>query len=152
MPADRRIAARMGLGALSGYAWAMLSARALTRGFGHLTSVARQVAELIRSGAVVTVIEPDAAAVKAIGRNVLGPGRARSVGRGCASGISRVAVRLTVGSSSVCGCSASADAQLFADAQPATSKRRVVSCSGRSDMPQAGPGGGVGPGLLARLC
>jgi NTE family protein len=75
MPADRRIAARMGLGALSGYAWAMLSARALTRGFGHLTSVARQVAELIRSGAVVTVIEPDAAAVKAIGRNVLDPAR-----------------------------------------------------------------------------
>src|ERR1017187_7828609 len=77
MPADRRIAARMGLGALSGYAWAMLSARALTRGFGHLTSVARQVAELIRSGAVVTVIEPDAAAVKAIGRNVLDPARRR---------------------------------------------------------------------------
>src|ERR1035441_850705 len=75
MPADRRIAARMGLGALSGYAWAMLSARALTRGFGHLTSVARQVAELIRSGAVVTVIELDAAALKAIGRTGRDPAR-----------------------------------------------------------------------------
>jgi NTE family protein len=47
----------------------------LTRGFGHLTSVASQVAELTKSGAVVTVIQPDAAATKAIGRNVLDPAR-----------------------------------------------------------------------------
>jgi NTE family protein len=47
----------------------------LTRGFGHLTSVASQVAELTKSGAMVTVIQPDAAATKAIGRNVLDPAR-----------------------------------------------------------------------------
>jgi NTE family protein len=49
----------------------------LTRGFGHITRVARQVAGLTRSGAVVTVIEPDAASLKAIGRNILDPVRRR---------------------------------------------------------------------------
>ena len=53
----------------------------LTRGFGHLTSVASQVAELTRSGAVVTVIQPDAAATKAIGRNVLDPARRAAAAR-----------------------------------------------------------------------
>jgi NTE family protein len=53
----------------------------LTRGFGHITSVARQVAELTRSGAVVTVIEPDAASLKAIGRNILDPVRRPAAAR-----------------------------------------------------------------------
>jgi NTE family protein len=46
----------------------------LVRGFGHMTSVASQVSGLGGSSQVA-VIEPDQAAVKAIGRNVLNPAR-----------------------------------------------------------------------------
>jgi len=53
----------------------------LTRGFGHQTSVASQVAQLRRTGALVAVIEPDAAAVRAIGRNVLDPARRPAAAR-----------------------------------------------------------------------
>lgn len=47
----------------------------LTRGFGAMPSVARQARELVVGGSEVVVIEPDAAALKAIGRNVLDPAR-----------------------------------------------------------------------------
>ncbi len=53
----------------------------LTRGLGHMTSVATQVSELTRNGAVVTVIEPDGAARKAIGRNLLDPARRAAAAR-----------------------------------------------------------------------
>jgi NTE family protein len=46
----------------------------LTRGFGHMTSVASQVAGM-GSGTRTLVVEPDQAAVRAIGRNVLDPAR-----------------------------------------------------------------------------
>jgi NTE family protein len=52
----------------------------LFRGFGHLTSVARQVAELGGS-AKVAVVEPDKAALAAIGRNVLDPARRAQAAR-----------------------------------------------------------------------
>ena len=46
----------------------------LTRGFGHMQSVARQVARLGQA-AQTAVVKPDQAALKAIGRNVLDPAR-----------------------------------------------------------------------------
>jgi NTE family protein len=46
----------------------------LTRGFGHMQSVARQVAGL-GTEVQTAVVEPDEAALKAIGRNVLDPAR-----------------------------------------------------------------------------
>ncbi|MEV1290259.1 patatin-like phospholipase family protein [Micromonospora sp. NPDC049679] len=53
----------------------------LVRGGGQLTPVAAQVAELRRSGARVAVISPDAAAMVAIGRNVLDPARKAGAAR-----------------------------------------------------------------------
>ncbi len=47
----------------------------LTRGLTGRSDAAGQVAGLTRGGTVVTLIEPDAAAVRAIGRNVLDPRR-----------------------------------------------------------------------------
>jgi NTE family protein len=46
----------------------------LTRGFGHMQSVARQVGRLGQA-AQTAVVKPDQAALKAIGRNVLDPAR-----------------------------------------------------------------------------
>jgi NTE family protein len=46
----------------------------LTRGFGQMASVAKQVAGL-GGGAQAVVVEPDQAALKAIGRNLLDPAR-----------------------------------------------------------------------------
>jgi len=46
-----------------------------TAGFRAMPSVARQVARLVADGARVTVVSPDKAARRAIGRNVLDPAR-----------------------------------------------------------------------------
>jgi NTE family protein len=47
----------------------------LTRGIGPITPLARQVRELRAQGATVVVVSPDEASRRAIGRNVLDPGR-----------------------------------------------------------------------------
>jgi NTE family protein len=47
----------------------------ITRGLSRATGVRRQAAQLTAAGARVVVLEPDAAAVQAIGRNVLDPAR-----------------------------------------------------------------------------
>jgi NTE family protein len=47
----------------------------LVRGFRTMPSVASQVAELRSGGSAVAVVEPDRAALEAIGRNVLDPAR-----------------------------------------------------------------------------
>jgi NTE family protein len=45
----------------------------VTQGLGHMTSPARQAAQLAASGARVILVSPDKAALQAIGRNVLDP-------------------------------------------------------------------------------
>jgi len=47
----------------------------ITQGFGHMTSPATQAAALTQAGASVVLIKPDAAAVEAIGKNLLDPAR-----------------------------------------------------------------------------
>lgn len=47
----------------------------ITRGFGPMVGVGRQIAALRRAGARVALVAPDAAALQAIGRNVLDPAR-----------------------------------------------------------------------------
>jgi NTE family protein len=47
----------------------------IVRGGGPMIPATRQVAQLREQGAQVTLVSPDAAAVKAIGTNVLDPGR-----------------------------------------------------------------------------
>jgi NTE family protein len=47
----------------------------LAAGFGDIASPASQAARLSQSGATVTVVKPDKPALRAIGRNVLDPGR-----------------------------------------------------------------------------
>jgi NTE family protein len=47
----------------------------VTQGIGHMASPARQAAGLTAAGASVIVLSPDAASLKAIGRNVLDPAR-----------------------------------------------------------------------------
>ena len=51
------------------------------RGIGPLTGVAPQVAELRAAGAAVALVTPDAAAVAAIGPNVLDPARRAAAAR-----------------------------------------------------------------------
>jgi NTE family protein len=65
----------------------------LARGFGHLTSVAKQVADLGGSPQVA-VLEPDQAALKAIGRNVLDPARRVPAARAGHSQAATVAKRV----------------------------------------------------------
>jgi NTE family protein len=62
----------------------------LVRGFGPLTGVAEQVAQLRAAGAEVELVSPDAAALAAIGRNVLDPAHrpaAARAGRAQAAGV-----------------------------------------------------------------
>jgi NTE family protein len=61
----------------------------MTRGFGPMASVDSQVSALRNEGAEVVVLSPDAAAVAAIGRNVLDPARRAGAARaGFAQGTS----------------------------------------------------------------
>jgi NTE family protein len=53
----------------------------ITRGLGRGTSVSHQAAGLTAAGARVIVLQPDAAAVAAIGRNVLDPARREPAAR-----------------------------------------------------------------------
>jgi NTE family protein len=53
----------------------------IVRGLGPMVGVAAQVAELRAAGAQVAVVSPDAAAVAAIGRNVLDPSRRAAAAR-----------------------------------------------------------------------
>jgi len=53
----------------------------LVQGFGAIASVSSQVRELRAEGAQVVVIEPDKAALHAIGRNVLDPARRAAAAR-----------------------------------------------------------------------
>lgn len=53
----------------------------ITRGLGRGTSVSHQAAELTAAGARVIVLQPDAAAAAAIGRNVLDPARREPAAR-----------------------------------------------------------------------
>jgi NTE family protein len=47
----------------------------ITQGYGHMASPATQAAALTEAGASVVLIKPDAAAVEAIGKNLLDPAR-----------------------------------------------------------------------------
>jgi NTE family protein len=47
----------------------------IAQGVGNMASATRQAADLTAAGAQVILVKPDAAAVKAIGRNVLDPAR-----------------------------------------------------------------------------
>jgi NTE family protein len=47
----------------------------IAQGFGHMASPVAQAAALTRAGASVVLIKPDAAAVEAIGKNLLDPAR-----------------------------------------------------------------------------
>jgi NTE family protein len=53
----------------------------IMQGFGHMASPAAQAAELTRAGASVVLITPDAAAVEAIGKNLLDPARRAAAAR-----------------------------------------------------------------------
>lgn len=53
----------------------------ITQGLGSMASVSRQVSALTEQGARVVVVQPDAAAAKAIGRNVLDPARRAAAAR-----------------------------------------------------------------------
>jgi NTE family protein len=53
----------------------------LTRGFGAIARLSGQVRELTAGAAEVMVVEPDQAAVRAIGRNVLDPARRAAAAR-----------------------------------------------------------------------
>lgn len=53
----------------------------LTYGIGRLPSAASQLSDLVKAGARVTMLEPDAAATEAIGRNVLDPARRAAAAR-----------------------------------------------------------------------
>lgn len=66
----------------------------LTRGFGHMQSVARQVAGLGQDVQTV-VVEPDEAARNAIGRNVLDPARRVPAARAGHAQAAREAERVT---------------------------------------------------------
>ncbi len=65
----------------------------LPRGFGRMTGVATQVAAL-GDGPQVAVIEPDQAALKAIGRNVLNPARRAPAARAGHAQAAAVAARV----------------------------------------------------------
>jgi NTE family protein len=65
----------------------------LTRGFGHLRGVARQVADLGKD-VQVAVVEPDKAARKAIGRNLLDPARRAPAARAGHAQAAREAARV----------------------------------------------------------
>jgi NTE family protein len=53
----------------------------LTRGFGPMASVPSQARDLVAGGSQVVTIEPDDAALKAIGKNVLDPARRAAAAR-----------------------------------------------------------------------
>lgn len=53
----------------------------IVQGFGHMAGPATQAAALTKAGASVVLIKPDAAAVKAIGNNLLDPARRAAAAR-----------------------------------------------------------------------
>ena len=53
----------------------------IVQGFGHMTGPATQAAALTSAGASVVLIKPDAAAIKAIGKNLLDPARRAAAAR-----------------------------------------------------------------------
>jgi NTE family protein len=53
----------------------------LTRGFGPIAGANSQVSQLAADGSAVVLIEPDATALQAIGRNVLDPGHRAAAAR-----------------------------------------------------------------------